>query len=292
MEDKLFGGMNMVNLPEVTIRDLAGSGVHFGHKISRWNAKMAPYIYGVHQENRIHIIDLRKTLPLLQVAMKALYEVASQGGRILFVGTKFQALDIIASEAVRCGQYYVNYRWLGGMLTNWGTVSSSIKTLIQYEKMLNDENSVLTKKELGNIEKKRQKLDKALGGIREMGAIPDILFIIDTNKEHIAVKEAKKLGIPIVAVLDTNSDPDDITYPIPGNDDSRKSIELYCRLAADFILTGIESSLARSGVKVGDIKDDEFIREKGDNIVQTKKVHGKIYKEDEKEVVTNEDESR
>jgi small subunit ribosomal protein S2 len=261
MEDKLFGGMNMVNLPEVTIRDLAGSGVHFGHKISRWNAKMAPYIYGVHQENRIHIIDLRKTLPLLQVAMKALYEVASQGGRILFVGTKFQALDIIASEAVRCGQYYVNYRWLGGMLTNWGTVSSSIKTLIQYEKILNDENSVLTKKELGNIEKKRQKLDKALGGIREMGAIPDILFIIDTNKEHIAVKEAKKLGIPIVAVLDTNSDPDDITYPIPGNDDSRKSIELYCRLAADFILTGIESSLARSGVKVGDIKGDEFIQE-------------------------------
>jgi small subunit ribosomal protein S2 len=292
MEDKLFGGMNMVNLPEVTIRGLAGSGVHFGHKISRWNAKMAPYIYGVHQENRIHIIDLRKTLPLLQVAMKALYEVASQGGRILFVGTKFQALDIIASEAVRCGQYYVNYRWLGGMLTNWGTVSSSIKTLIQYEKMLNDENSVLTKKELGNIEKKRQKLDKALGGIREMGAIPDILFIIDTNKEHIAVKEAKKLGIPIVAVLDTNSDPDDITYPIPGNDDSRKSIELYCRLAADFILTGIESSLARSGVKVGDIKGDKFIQETGDNIVQTKKGHSKIYKEDEKEVVTNEDESR
>jgi small subunit ribosomal protein S2 len=281
MEDKLFGGMNMVNLPEVTIRDLAGSGVHFGHKISRWNAKMAPYIYGVHQENRIHIIDLRKTLPLLQVAMKALYEVASQGGRILFVGTKFQALDIIASEAVRCGQYYVNYRWLGGMLTNWGTVSSSIKTLIQYEKILNDENSVLTKKELGNIEKKRQKLDKALGGIKEMGAVPDILFIIDTNKEHIAVKEAKKLGIPIVAVLDTNSDPDDITYPIPGNDDSRKSIELYCRLAADFILTGIESSLARSGVKVGDIKGHEFIQEKGDNIVQTKKGHGKIYKEDE-----------
>ncbi|NSX83639.1 30S ribosomal protein S2 [Wolbachia endosymbiont of Atemnus politus] len=282
----------MVNLPEITIRDLAGSGVHFGHKISRWNAKMAPYIYGVHQENRIHIIDLRKTLPLLQVAMKALYDVASQGGRILFVGTKFQALDIIASEAVRCGQYYVNYRWLGGMLTNWGTVSSSIKTLIQYEKILNGENSVLTKKELGNIEKKRQKLDKALGGIREMGAIPDILFIIDTNKEHIAVKEAKKLGIPIVAILDTNSDPDNITYPIPGNDDSRKSIELYCKLAADFILAGIESSLARSGVKVGDIKGDEFIQEKGDGIVQTKKGHSKIHKEDEKEVVTNEDESR
>ncbi|WCR58470.1 MAG: 30S ribosomal protein S2 [Wolbachia endosymbiont of Ctenocephalides felis wCfeJ] len=292
MEGKLFGGINMVNLPEVTIRDLAGSGVHFGHKISRWNAKMAPYIYGVHQENRIHIIDLRKTLPLLQVAMKALCDVASQGGRILFVGTKFQAMDIVASEAVRCGQYYVNYRWLGGMLTNWGTVSSSIKTLIQYEKVLSDENSALTKKELGNIEKKRQNLDKVLGGIREMGAVPDILFVIDTNKEHIAVKEAKKLGIPIVAVLDTNSDPDDITYPIPGNDDSRKSIELYCRLAADFILAGVESSLAKSGVKVGDIKGDEFIQEKGDGIVQTKRGHNRVHKEDEKEVVTNEDESR
>ncbi|QKX01623.1 30S ribosomal protein S2 [Wolbachia endosymbiont of Cruorifilaria tuberocauda] len=275
----------MVNLPEITMRDLASSGVHFGHKINRWNAKMAPYIYGIHQENRIHIIDLRKTLPLLQVAMKALYDIASQGGRILFVGTKFQALDIIANEAIRCGQYYVNYRWLGGMLTNWGTVSSSIRTLVQYEKILNDENSVLTKKELGNLEKKRQKLDKALGGIREMGAIPDILFIIDTNKEHIAVKEAVKLGIPIVAVLDTNSNPDDITYPIPGNDDSRKSVELYCRLAADCILAGIESSLTKSGVKVGDIniKGDEFTKEEENSIVQTKKRHSKIYKGEEKD---------
>ncbi|GFY79910.1 elongation factor Ts [Trichonephila inaurata madagascariensis] len=203
--------------------------------------------------------------------MKALYDVASQGGRILFVGTKFQAFDIIASEAIRCGQYYVNHRWLGGMLTNWGTVSSSIKTLMQYEKILNDEDSILTKKELGNIEKKKQKLDKALGGIREMGAIPDILFIIDTNKEHIAVKEAKKLGIPIVAILDTNSDPGDITYLIPGNDDSRKSIELYCKLATDSILAGIESSLARSGVKIDNIKGDEFIQEKEDSIVQTKR---------------------
>lgn len=283
----------MVNLPEITIRDLAGSGVHFGHKVSRWNAKMAPYIYGIHQENRIHIIDLRKTLPLLQVAMKALYDVAFQGGRVLFVGTKFQALDIIASEAIRCGQYYVNYRWLGGMLTNWGTVSSSIKTLIQYEKILNDENNVLTKKELGNLEKKRQKLDKALGGIREMGAIPDIVFIIDTNKEHIAVKEAEKLKIPIVAVLDTNSNPDDITYPIPGNDDSRKSVELYCRLAADCILAGIESSLMKSGVKVGDIKGNEFIQEKGDDgVAQTQKEYSKVYKEDRKEIVTNESEFR
>ncbi len=292
MEDKLFGGINMANLPEVTVRDLAGSGVHFGHKTGRWNAKMAPYIYGVHQENRIHIIDLRKTLPLLQVAMKALHDVASQGGRILFVGTKFQALDIIASEAIRCGQYYVNHRWLGGMLTNWGTVSSSIKTLIQYEKILNDEGSILTKKELGNIEKKKHKLDKALGGIREMGAIPDILFIIDTNKEHIAVSEAKKLGIPIVAILDTNSDPDGITYPVPGNDDSRKSIELYCRLAADFILAGIESSLTRSGVSIDDIKDDEFIHEKENGIVQTKKRRSKIYKKDEREVETDEGESK
>ncbi|WFW29787.1 MAG: 30S ribosomal protein S2 [Wolbachia endosymbiont of Menacanthus eurysternus] len=276
----------MVNLPGVTIGDLAGSGVHFGHKVNRWNAKMAPYIYGVHQESRIHIIDLRKTLPLLRVAMKALYNVSSQGGRILFIGTKFQALDIIANEAARCGQYYVNYRWLGGMLTNWETVSSSIKTLIQYEKVLDNENSVLTKKELGSIEKKRQKLDKVLGGIREMGAVPDILFIIDTNKEHIAVKEARKLEIPIVAVLDTNSNPDGITYPIPGNDDSRKSIELYCKLAADFILAGIESSLMRSGVKVGNgIRSDKFIYEKENSTTQIKVLNNKMTKESENEVI-------
>lgn len=284
MEDKLFGGiLNMVNIPEVTVRDLAEAGVHFGHKTSRWNAKMAPYIYGVHQENHIHIIDLRKTFPLLKAAMQALYDVASRGGRILFVGTKFQALDIIASEAIRCGQYYVNYRWLGGMLTNWGTVSSSIKTLIQYENILNGENSTLTKKELGNIDKKRQKLDKSLGGIREMGAVPDILFIIDTNKEHIAVREAKKLGIPLVAVLDTNSNPDNITYPIPGNDDARKSIELYCKLSADSILAGIESSLAQSGVKFDGVSDSEFIKdklEKEEVVVQTRKKRGKINSEE------------
>ncbi|KLT21939.1 ribosomal protein S2 [Wolbachia endosymbiont of Armadillidium vulgare str. wVulC] len=286
MEDKLFGGVNMTNLPEVTIRDLAEAGVHFGHKISRWNPKMAPYIYGIHQENRIHIIDLRKTLSLLKVAIKALYDVASQGGRILFVSTKFQALDIVASEAVRCGQYYVNHRWPGGMLTNWNTVSSSIRTLIQYEKILNDEDSILTKKELGNIEKKRRKLDQTLGGIREMGAVPDILFIIDTNKEHIAVKEAKKLGIPIVAVLDTNSDPDDIVYPIPGNDDSRKSIELYCKLVANYILAGIESSLAKSKVKIDNIKSDELIiQEKEEGIVQTKKKRSKVHTEKEREVI-------
>jgi small subunit ribosomal protein S2 len=284
MEDQLFGGINMADLPEVIIRHLVEAGVHFGHKTSRWNPKMAPYIYGIHQGNRIHIIDLQKTLFLLMKAMKALYDVASQGGRILFVGTKFQALDIIAGEAIRCGQYYVNHRWLGGMLTNWGTVSSSIKTLIQYEKILSDEDSSLTKKELGDVDKKKEKLDKALGGIREMGALPDILFILDTNKEHIAVKEAKKLKIPIVAVLDTNSDPDGIDYPIPGNDDARKSIELYCKLAADSILAGIESNLARSGINVDDVKDGKFIKEKlekGDGIVQTKKRRSKIYNEDE-----------
>ncbi|WCR54172.1 MAG: 30S ribosomal protein S2 [Wolbachia endosymbiont of Ctenocephalides orientis wCori] len=279
----------MVNLPEVTVRDLADSGVHFGHKTRRWNAKMAPYIYGIHQENRIHIIDLQKTLLLLKTAMRALYDTAYQGGRILFVGTKFQAHDIIANEAIRCSQYYVNHRWLGGTLTNWGTISSSIKMLIQYEKTLSDEDTTLTKKELGKIDQKKQKLDKALGGIREMGAIPDLLFIIDTNKEHIAVKEAKKLGIPVVAILDTNSDPDNITYPIPGNDDSRKSIELYCKLAADSVLAGMESSLARSGVKVDDTKGDESFQGKGGDIIETKKKRGKIYTEDEKEAVPNEE---
>jgi small subunit ribosomal protein S2 len=278
----------MTSLPEVTIRHLAEAGVHFGHKTSRWNAKMAPYIYGIHQENHIHIIDLRTTLPLLKTAIKALYDVAFQGGRILFVGTKFQATDIISNEAVRCGQYYVNNRWLGGTLTNFGTISSSIKTLIQYEKILGDEESLLTKKELGNIEKKRQKLDKSLGGIRDMAGLPDILFIIDTNKEHIAVKEAQKLQIPIVAILDTNSNPDNITYPIPGNDDSRKSIELYCKLAADTILAGIKSDLAKSG-KIENINDSEFMSEvikekfeKQDNIIETRKKRIKIHKESER----------
>ncbi len=277
----------MVNLPEMTIHNLAEAGVHFGHKTSRWNAKMAPYIYGVHQENRIHIIDLRTTLPLLKTAIKALHDVAFQGGRILFVSTKFQATDIIAIEAIRCGQYYVNNRWLGGTLTNFTTISSSIKTLVQYEKALSDEDSVLTKKELGNIEKKRQKLDKSLGGIRDMAGLPDILFIIDTNKEHIAVKEAQKLDIPIVAILDTNSNPDNITYPIPGNDDSRKSIELYCKLAADAILAGIKSDLAKSG-KIDNINNKEFMSdcikeklEKQDNIIETRKKRIKIHKESE-----------
>ena len=281
----------MVNLPEIneiTVHDLTSCGVHFGHKTSRWNPKMAPYIYGVHQVNRIHIIDLYKTLPLLKAAMKALYDVAYQGGRILFVGTKFQAQDIIASEAARCSQYCVNHRWLGGMLTNWNTVSSSIKTLTQYEKILNDEDTTLTKKELGKIDKNKQKLDKALGGIREMGAVPDMLFIIDTNKEHIAVKEAKKLGIPVVAILDTNSNPDDITYPIPGNDDSRKSIELYCGLAANSILDGMKSSLTRSGVKVGgDTRDGELSQENGD-IIEAKRKRSKVYVKDEREVIINE----
>ncbi len=277
----------MVNLPEITIHNLAEAGVHFGHKTSRWNAKMAPYIYGVHQENRIHIIDLRTTLPLLKTALKALHDIAFQGGRILFVGTKFQATDIIANDAIRCGQYYVNNRWLGGTLTNFTTISSSIKTLVQYEKALSDEDSVLTKKELGNIEKKRQKLDRSLGGIRDMAGLPDILFVIDTNKEHIAVKEAQKLDIPIVAILDTNSNPDNITYPIPGNDDSRKSIELYCKLAADAILAGIKSGLAKSG-KIDSIDDNEFMSdcikdklEKQDNIIETRKKRIKIHKESE-----------
>ncbi|WP_253300044.1 30S ribosomal protein S2 [Wolbachia endosymbiont of Chironomus riparius] len=269
----------MVNIPKFTIRDLAGAGIHFGHKTSRWNAKMAPYIYGINQTNNIHIINLEKTLPLLKIALKALYDVASKHGRILFVGTKFQASDVIAIEAIRCGQYYVNDRWLGGMLTNWGTVSSSVRTLVQYEKVLNDEESTLTKKELGNIDKKRKKLDKSLGGIREMGALPDILFVVDTNKENVAVKEAKKLGIPLVAILDTNSNPDGITYPIPGNDDSRKSIELYCRLASDSILSGMESNLANSGVKIDNIEGDEFIKDKmleKSEIVQTRKKSSNI----------------
>ncbi len=245
-------------LPNFTMQNLVEAGIHFGHKTSRWNPKMAPYIYGTH--NGIHVIDLQKTVPLLKIALQVLHNVALERGRILFVGTKLQAASIIAEAAASCSQYYVNHRWLGGMLTNWPTVSSSIRTLEEHEYMIQNEDNIFTKKEIVEFDKKRQKLERSFGGIREMGGMPNILFIIDTNKEHIAIKEAQKLRIPIVAVLDTNSDPAGITYPIPGNDDAKRSIELYCKLASEAILAGIESDLAKSGVRIDDIKDGKFER--------------------------------
>ena len=230
-------------LPKPSMKDLIDAGVHFGHKVNKWNPKMAPFIYGF--RNKIHIIDLQQTLLRLHLAMKAVAEV-SKKGRVLFVSTKIQAIDIIAAAAERCGQYYVNHRWLGGMLTNWSTVSSSVKTLEKYEKILSDKDSIFTKKEKLKIEREREKLANNLSGIRKMGNIPDMLFVIDVNKEHIAVAEAKKLNIPIVAVVDTNCDPSDIKFPIPGNDDATKSIQLFCHTIADSVLAGMNAVYSKS----------------------------------------------
>jgi small subunit ribosomal protein S2 len=240
----------MTNVPTFTIRQLIEAGVHFGHKTMRWNPKMEPYIYG--SRNGIHIIDLQKTSPLLYRALEAVYNVVKNNGRVLFVGTKRQASEEIAEAAKRCGQYYVNHRWLGGMLTNWPTVSKSIKTLKDLEqKVAVSTGSILTKKEILDLSRKRDKLECSLGGIRDMGGKPDLLFVLDTNKESLAVLEAVKLNIPIVAVIDTNSDPSNITYPIPGNDDAIRSIKLYCKLISDAALAGIQDSLAASGGDIG-----------------------------------------
>lgn len=236
-------------MPSFTLRQLLEAGVHFGHHTRRWNPKMAPYLFGV--RNQVHIIDLRQTVPLLQRAMQAVRDVVAGGGRVLFVGTKRAAADIVAEAAKRCGQYYVNHRWLGGMLTNWKTIQNSIKRLRAIEEQLAQEQTGLTKKELLGLMRERDKLERALGGIKEMGGLPDILFIIDTNKERIAVDEARKLGIPVVAVLDSNSDPDGVTYPIPGNDDAIRAISLYCDLIAGAVLDGISAEMAASGVDIG-----------------------------------------
>jgi small subunit ribosomal protein S2 len=238
----------MATATKFTMRQLLEAGVHYGHRKNFWNPKMAQYVYGT--RNGTHIIDLQKTAPMLREALSVLKEVASRNGRILFVGTKKSANEIIAEQASRCGQYYVNHRWLGGMLTNWSTVSASIKTLQEYEKALSDEDSYLNKKERLDLDRKRLKLDNVLGGIRNMGGKPDLLFIIDRKQEDLAVKEAKKLGIPVIAVVDTNSTPDEIDYVIPGNDDARKAIELYTSLAADAVLEGMQDGLAASGLDI------------------------------------------
>lgn len=237
-------------IPAFSMRQLLEAGVHFGHQTRRWNPKMAPYIFGV--RNNIHIIDLQQTVPLLQRALQVVRDVAANNGRVLFVGTKRQAAEIVAEEAKRCGQYYVNHRWLGGMLTNWKTISQSIKRLRALDEQLGQENLGLTKKELLNLTRERDKLERALGGIKEMGALPDILFVIDTNKEAIAVAEAKKLAIPVVAIADSNSDPDGIDYPIPGNDDSQRAIRIYCELVAGAVLDGLQEQLIKSGVDIGE----------------------------------------
>jgi small subunit ribosomal protein S2 len=236
-------------MPEFTLRQLLEAGVHFGHHTRRWNPAMGPYIFGI--RNQVHILDLQQTVPMLDRALRALRDVTAAGGRVLFVGTKRAAAEYIADSATRCGQYYVNHRWLGGMLTNWKTITGSIKRLRTIEEQLSQEVSGLTKKEQLMLTRERDKLERALGGIKEMGGTPDILFIIDTNKEKLAVEEAVKLGIPVVAVLDSNSDPQGVTFPIPGNDDALRAITLYCDLIAGAVLDGISAELTASGVDIG-----------------------------------------
>ncbi len=240
-------------LPDFTMRQLLEAGVHFGHTTRRWNPRMSPYLFG--ERNGVHIIDLEQTVPLLHQALTFARQVVSSGGRVLFVGTKRQASERIAEAAQRCGQYYVNHRWLGGMLTNWKTISHSIKRLREIEDRLAEENIGLTKKEMLNLTRERDKLERALGGIKEMGGLPDVLMVIDTNKEHIAVAEARKLGIPVIAVVDSNSDPDGLMFPVPGNDDAIRAISLYCDLFADAVLDGLQQELLSTGKDVGEAEE-------------------------------------
>src|SRR5258708_29132110 len=230
------------------------AGANLGHRQQRWNPKMASYIYG--QRNDSHIVALTQTVPLLHRALVALREVAAGGGRILFVGTKRQASEPIAAAAKRCAQYYVNHRWLGGTLTNWQTISNSIKRLRSFEETLESApSSGLTKKELLQIMRERDKLERSLGGIKEMGGLPNMLFVIDTNKESIAVAEAKKLGIPVTAILDSNSNPDGIAYPIPGNDDAARALALYCDLVARAVIDGLSEGQVSAGVDTGESEE-------------------------------------
>jgi len=244
------------------MRQLLEAGVHFGHHTRRWNPKMSPYIFGV--RNGIHIIDLEQTEPMLHQGLQAVRDVVAGGGRVLLVGTKRQAQEPVADAAKRCGQYYVNYRWLGGMLTNFKTISQSIKRLRELEERISQDQTGLTKRELLELTRDRDKLERALGGIKEMGGLPDILFVIDTNKEAIAVAEANTLRIPVVAILDSNSSPDGIAYPIPGNDDAMRAIHLYCDLVAGSVLDGLQAELAASGVDIGarpDLAQQPFVAE-------------------------------
>ncbi len=237
-------------LPTFNMRQLLEAGVHFGHQTHRWNPRMERYIFGV--RNNIHIIDLSQTVPLLHQALVKVSDVVAKGGRVLFVGTKRQASEAIAESARRCAQYYINHRWLGGTLTNWSTVSVSIQRMKKIEERLQGEEAqALTKKERLQLTRERDKLERALGGIREMGGIPDLLFVVDTNKEAIAVAEARKLKIPVVAILDSNSDPDLIDYPVPGNDDAGRAITLYCDLISRAAIDGIERSQLASGIDIG-----------------------------------------
>ncbi len=243
-----------MSFPTFTMRQLLEAGVHFGHVTRRWNPRMQPYIFG--SRNGVHILDLTQTVPMLHRALAITRETVANNGRVLFVGTKRQAQEPIAQAAQRCGQYFVNHRWLGGMLTNWRTISHSIKKLREIDTRLGDEQqSGLTKKELLQLERERDKLERALGGIKDMGGLPDLIFVIDTNKEQLAIAEANKLNIPVIAVVDSNSSPEGVNYPVPGNDDASRAINLYCDLMVGAVLDGIQAEMHASGVDMGALSE-------------------------------------
>ncbi|CAN5370440.1 30S ribosomal protein S2 [soil metagenome] len=237
-------------LPEFTMRQLLEAGVHFGHQTHRWNPKMKPFIYGT--RNGIHIVDLAQTVPLLHQALVAIRDAVARGGRVLFVGTKRAAQEGIADAAKKSAQYYINSRWLGGTLTNWKTISNSIKRLRQLDEMVAKEGTGLTKRELLSLTREKEKLEQALGGIKDMGGTPDIMFVIDTNKEQLAIKEANRLGIPVVAILDTNCDPAGVTFPIPGNDDAGRAVTLYCDLISRACIEGLSQAQTNAGGDIGE----------------------------------------
>ena len=239
-----------MSLPDFSMRQLLEAGAHFGHQSHRWNPKMEPYIYGA--RNSIHIIDLAQTVPLLHQALKLVSDSVAKGGRVLFVGTKRQAAEEVAASAKRCAQDFVNSRWLGGTLTNWKTISASISRLRKLDEQLSEGAKGLTKKERLMLTREREKLEKALGGIKDMGGTPDLVFVIDTNKEALAIKEANRLKIPVIAILDTNSDPDGVAHPIPGNDDASRAIQLYCDLVARAAIDGISRSQGAAGHDIGE----------------------------------------
>ena len=260
---------NFMKIPKITIEQLLEAGVHLGHKTLRWNPKMKKYIFG--KRDSIHIIDLTQTLELTNSALEKVFTTISSGGKILFISTKKQASEAIAQLAKDTDQYFVNYRWLGGMLTNWGTISNSIKKLNKINLDLSSENRGFTKKELLKMSSQRDKLQRSLGGIMEMKKVPDLVFIIDTNYESLAIKESIKLGIPIIAILDTNSNPEGIDYPIPGNDDARRSIDLYCSLLKETVLDAMRNSKISSDQNQKDEKID-----RNTNINQNKKFEKKL----------------
>ncbi|MET1410644.1 30S ribosomal protein S2 [Roseibium sp. HPY-6] len=243
-----------MSLPDFTMRQLLEAGVHFGHQKHRWNPRMGQYIFGV--RNDVHIMDLSQTVPLLHQALKAVSDTVAGGGRVLLVGTKRQAQDAVASSARNSAQYFVNARWLGGMLTNWKTISQSIQRLRKLEETLSsDAANALTKKERLFMDREREKLERNLGGIKDMGGIPDLIFVIDTNREAIAIQEARRLGIPVAAILDSNSNPDGITFPVPGNDDAGRAISLYCDLIARAAIDGISRAQGAAGMDVGESEE-------------------------------------